>query len=616
MKRLEEGDQLGRYRILKRLGSGAMGDVYLAEDPQIGRHVALKTVRVEDGRVKELDERKQRLLREARAAGRLLHPNIITLFDAGEDQGILYLAFEYVEGKDLADRASDGPPLSLGEALSIVRQASEGLDYAHRQGVIHRDIKPSNLMITADGRVKIADFGIARVADQTSDLTMTGSVVGSPHYMSPEQIRGEELDGRTDIFSLGVLLYEILCRRRPFEGETLTTLVYQILNQDPAPVATRRPDLAPRLQQLAARMLHKDRDQRFASAADVVREIVHCEREMAPQELAGSALRDDPPSDATVRMTDRPPTPPPAPSPAPAAAPPPPPPAAAAPAAGGAAARKSSSGARLAIIAAVVGVVLIGLVLVGLAARKFVAGRLAKAATAVVETEPDNRPPGTQTVPANVSTDPATRPGTEPRTESPTDPIAEEPPNSEPSPPVVEPEPRSDPQSDPQLEPGRRATQPQTPVEPRQQPPVEPRPTRPTPPPVDPTPRPVEPEPEPVPEPREDPRARRDAEVAAAQVNREMSTGMALSFDVQPKQAAEQVIVRLGRIVIGRPDEWNAKKRDGRAYAVPEPGLHLLTFLLDGAEVYRIRINAQPGGANPTTISVSLPQAGGRRRGN
>ena len=249
-------------------------------------------------------------------------------------------------------------------------------------------------------------------------------------------------------------------------------------------------------------------------------------------------------------------------------------------------------------------------------ARKFVAGRLAKAATAVVETEPDNRPPGTQTVPANVSTDPATRPGTEPRTESPTDPIAEEPPNSEPSPPVVEPEPRSDPQSDPQLEPGRRATQPQTPVEPRQQPPVEPRPTRPTPPPVDPTPRPVEPEPEPVPEPREDPRARRDAEVAAAQVNREMSTGMALSFDVQPKQAAEQVIVRLGRIVIGRPDEWNAKKRDGRAYAVPEPGLHLLTFLLDGAEVYRIRINAQSGGANPTTISVSLPQAGGRRRGN
>ncbi|HSM13047.1 MAG TPA: serine/threonine-protein kinase, partial [Thermoanaerobaculia bacterium] len=342
MRRLEVGDQLGRYKILKRLGAGAMGEVYLAEDPQIGRQIALKTVRVEEGKARDLEERKMRLLREARAAGRLLHPNIVALFDAGEDQGILYLAFEFVEGKDLADRVADGPPLSLGETLSIVRQAADALDAAHRQGVVHRDIKPSNLLITADGRVKIADFGIARVADQTSDLTMTGSVVGSPHYMSPEQIRGEELDGRTDIFSLGVLFYEILCRRRPFEGETLTTLVYQILNQDPTPIVVRRPDLGPRLEQLVGRMMHKDRGQRFASAAEVVREIAECEREISADRLASAVRPDSGPIDATVRMPDdastavRPSAPapaapaPPA-GPAPAQAPPPAPAAAAAP---------------------------------------------------------------------------------------------------------------------------------------------------------------------------------------------------------------------------------------------------------------------------------------------
>jgi serine/threonine-protein kinase len=169
--RLREGSRLGRYVITRRLGAGAMGEVFLAEDPQIGRKLALKTVRVEEGRVQEVEERKRRLLREARAAGKLLHPNIVTLFDVGEEQGMLYLAFEFVEGTDLAQRVSEGPPLSLAEVLSIVRQAAEALESAHRQGVIHRDIKPSNLMLTADGRVKVADFGIAKVLDQTDLMT-------------------------------------------------------------------------------------------------------------------------------------------------------------------------------------------------------------------------------------------------------------------------------------------------------------------------------------------------------------------------------------------------------------------------------------------------------------
>ncbi|GMU67376.1 MAG: hypothetical protein AMXMBFR36_36500 [Acidobacteriota bacterium] len=600
MRRLDAGDQLGRYKILKRLGAGAMGEVYLAEDPQIGRQIALKTVRVEEGRANEVEERKLRLLREARAAGRLLHPNIIALFDAGEDQGVLYLAFEFVEGSDLADRVADGPQLSLGETLAIVRQAADGLDYAHRQGVVHRDIKPSNVMITADGRVKIADFGIARVADQTSDLTMTGSVVGSPHYMSPEQIKGEPLDGRTDIFSLGVLLYEILCRKRPFEGETLTTLVYQILNQEPTSLTMRRPDLPPRLQQLVERMLHKDRDQRFASAAEVAREIAICEQELAPGVLAGAARPEESPSDATVRMADRPrPTPP----PPPAGAAPPPPPAARPAAAVAAPSAGAAPKSKLAIVLVVVVVVLGGLVGIGLAARKFVANRLAKAKlTQTASTEPA----ATNAQPANPA----------PVAPKPT-PVAT---NPDPSPAPVSPSPAPVTTPDPApLEPGQRATVEQepapkpAPAEPAPRP-VEPRPT---PKPVTPAPRPAEPEPEPEPAPRPAPERPREPSreelISRIPVQREMSTGMTLSFDVQPKDAAENVVVRLDRIVIGRAADWNAKKRDGRAYGVPEPGLHILTFLLDGSEIYRIRIDAQPGGPNPTTVSVSFPQAGGRR---
>ncbi|MBP7814476.1 MAG: serine/threonine protein kinase, partial [Thermoanaerobaculia bacterium] len=247
MSPLAAGDQLGRYRIVRPLGAGAMGEVYLAEDPQIERQLAIKTVRIEEGRPAEVAERRQRLLREARATGRLLHPHIVTLFDAGEDRGVFFLAFEFVEGADLAQRLEDGPPLTLGQALALIRQAAEGLDYAHRQGIVHRDIKPSNLMLTRAGELKIADFGIAKLVGQQTELTMTGSVVGSPHYLSPEQIRGEELDGRSDLFSLGVVLYELLTHQRPFRGETLTTLVYQILHQEPAGLPERRADLTPRL---------------------------------------------------------------------------------------------------------------------------------------------------------------------------------------------------------------------------------------------------------------------------------------------------------------------------------------------------------------------------------
>ncbi|HEY0556229.1 MAG TPA: serine/threonine-protein kinase, partial [Thermoanaerobaculia bacterium] len=239
MNALDGGHLVGRYRILSFLGAGAMGEVYLAEDPQIDRRLAIKTVRLV-GRPQEIEDRKKRLLREARAAGRLLHPNVVTLFDAGEAEGLLYLAFEYVEGTDLAQRLDKGGRMSLREALRAVRQAAEALGYAHNQGIVHRDIKPSNILLDRAGWVKVADFGIAKMAGQSTELTMAGSVMGSPQYLSPEQIRGEDLDGRSDIFSLGVVLYEILSGKRPFEGDTITTLVYQILHKEPPPVSELR----------------------------------------------------------------------------------------------------------------------------------------------------------------------------------------------------------------------------------------------------------------------------------------------------------------------------------------------------------------------------------------
>ena len=392
MSQIPAGGKLGRYQIERMLGAGAMGEVYLAEDPQIGRRVAIKTVRVEEGKPGEVEERKRRLVREARAAGRLLHPNVVALFDVGEDQDVLYLAFECVDGMDIAQRLEKDPPLTLREALSYVRQAADGLDYAHRQGIVHRDIKPSNLLLGKGGQVKVSDFGIAKLTEQTSDLTMTGSVVGSPHYLSPEQIRGDELDGRSDIFSLGVLFYEILSRRRPFEGETLTTLVYQILHKDPPSIVVSRPELGTRLENALQRMLQKDRDQRFATAGEVARALALCENELPAAVLDGPAAPlDAPPLDSTRKMSTSeraaevvggvPP--------APAAVPPlPPPPSPTAmptemlptrvqPRAGSGAARagsSSSSRTGLWIVLGVVAVVLAAFVVGGLAARKWASG--------------------------------------------------------------------------------------------------------------------------------------------------------------------------------------------------------------------------------------------------
>lgn len=280
-----------------------MGEVYLAVDPHIERQLAIKTVRLAGGRPQEIEDRKRRLLREARAAGRLLHPNVVTLFDTGEAEGLLYLAFEFVEGADLAGRLERDDAPSLREVLHIVHQVAEALDYAHRQGIVHRDIKPSNILIDTSGRVKVADFGIAKVAGQNTELTVVGSVMGSPQYLSPEQIRGEELDGRSDVFSLGVVLYEMLSGQRPFAGETITTLVYQILHKDPSISALRVVPL--RLEQLLHDMMAKDREDRLSTAGRVAEEVAAIERELPEEVLAAPAAAVTQQLDATRVLPPR-----------------------------------------------------------------------------------------------------------------------------------------------------------------------------------------------------------------------------------------------------------------------------------------------------------------------
>lgn len=282
-------DQLGRYRILALLGSGAMGDVFLAQDPHIERRLAIKTVRLEGADRQELAARRARLLMEAKAAGQLVHPNVVTLFDAGEDDGVVYLAFEYVEGTDLGRRLGEEPPLSLRQVLEIVGQTARALGHAHESGIVHRDVKPGNILLTQEGLAKIGDFGIAKMRDRVSDLTSTGTIIGTPYYMSPEQVRGEALDGRSDIFSLGCVFYEVLHRARPFTGNTITTLVYQILHHDPVLAETIRRDLPPAVIELLTRSLAKDLEARFATAGELDAAVTTAFERITPQRLDAPA---------------------------------------------------------------------------------------------------------------------------------------------------------------------------------------------------------------------------------------------------------------------------------------------------------------------------------------
>jgi predicted Ser/Thr protein kinase len=258
-------DKIGRYEIQGELGKGAMGVVYRAVDPTIGRPVALKTMRV-DIHGADSEDMLKRFQNEARAAGVLNHPNIVTIYDAGEAEGVFYIAMEFIPGKTLAQVLLEQRACSAEQIVNFGTQICAGLDYAHSKKVIHRDIKPPNIMIAPDGTAKIMDFGIAKAG---ASLTQTGEVLGTPNYMSPEQVKGKDLDGRTDLFSTGVILYEMATGERPFNGQNVTTIIYKIINENPP--APRELDVTvhPGLSQVIVKCLSKDPEDRYQNGADL-----------------------------------------------------------------------------------------------------------------------------------------------------------------------------------------------------------------------------------------------------------------------------------------------------------------------------------------------------------
>ena len=258
-----EKPMLGRYQVEKELGKGAMGVVYLGQDPKIGRVVAIKTLALSrEFEGEELDDARERFFREAKTAGRLQHQNIVTIFDAGEEHDLAYIAMEFLKGKDLVDFCKKDFLLPVPVVLSIVERVAQALSYAHRQSVVHRDIKPANIMYEqASDTVKVSDFGIARITDASK--TRTGLVLGTPSFMSAEQIAGKKIDGRSDLYSLGVMLYQMLTGELPFQGESMAQLMYKIANEEAPDVRIARPDISERLANIVTMSLSKRPETRF-----------------------------------------------------------------------------------------------------------------------------------------------------------------------------------------------------------------------------------------------------------------------------------------------------------------------------------------------------------------
>ncbi|MGF1625434.1 MAG: serine/threonine-protein kinase, partial [Alphaproteobacteria bacterium] len=259
-------EAIGRYRIESVLGRGAMGVVYKGYDEGIDRFVAIKTVHRNLLSGEEGADWLQRFRREARAAGRCLHQNIVTIFEFGEQDGMPYIVMEFVEGRELSDIIRGAARVDRKQAVDIVSQVLDALNYAHANGIVHRDIKPGNIIILKDGTVKVTDFGIARI-DSTS-MTAHGSVVGTPSYMSPEQFTGGEIDRRSDIFSTGVVLFELLTGQKPFPGKSATEVMYKLLNHQPPAVTTLNPTLPIAMNSVVLKALSREPNERFATAGE------------------------------------------------------------------------------------------------------------------------------------------------------------------------------------------------------------------------------------------------------------------------------------------------------------------------------------------------------------
>ena len=268
---------LGRYEIIEELGRGDMGIVYKAHDPLIERLVAIKAIDLRNLNQEERDEYEARFYQEAKAAGRLNHPNVITIYDLGRSDDIAYIAMELMQGPELQDIVAENQLLSIDEKLDIAFQVAVGLAYAHEHGIVHRDIKPSNIMVLRGKHVKIADFGIARMGTSLW-RTQTGKIVGSPLYMSPEQIQSHSIDARSDIFSFGVVLYQMLTGKLPFNGENLNSVMYQIVNEEPPQSSLLNPEIPAMLELVVAKCLAKKPEDRYQNANELTGDLHSCRR--------------------------------------------------------------------------------------------------------------------------------------------------------------------------------------------------------------------------------------------------------------------------------------------------------------------------------------------------
>ena len=297
----EPGSRIGRYTIVSTLGQGGMGKVYLARDPVIGRNVALKVITMRpDLPDDEAAQYRERFLREAQAAGALVHPNIVAVHDVGLDPATRcpYIVMEHVPGQDLKKVILSRAPLPGPEAVGIVLQIAAALDYAHKSGIVHRDIKPANVLCTEQGRVKITDFGVARLAG--SDLTRSDQFVGSPGFMSPEQLKGGLIDGRSDLFALGVILYQLLTGKAPFEGESVSEVLYRISTQPAEPPSDRHSDVSPDFDAILEKALAKDPAQRYQTGRDMITALAPLTRESAQAAVAAPAAASGAPDDSVA----------------------------------------------------------------------------------------------------------------------------------------------------------------------------------------------------------------------------------------------------------------------------------------------------------------------------
>ena len=278
-------DRLGRYVVEREIGRGAMAVVYLGRDPKINRVVAIKAIPLarefgED----EVEEARLRFFREAETAGRLNHPGIVTVYDAGEDQALAFIAMEYLNGEPLSEFTSSRTLLPASQVVELLARVADALGHAHRQNVVHRDIKPANIMFdrASDG-LKITDFGIARLTD--SGTTKSGIVLGTPSFMSPEQLEGRTVQGSSDLFSLGVSLYQLLTAQLPFRADSMTGLMFKIANEPHPPLRAIRPDLPGLLEAIVTRALQKRADDRFESGAEFATALRSCGRLLQAQGL-------------------------------------------------------------------------------------------------------------------------------------------------------------------------------------------------------------------------------------------------------------------------------------------------------------------------------------------